>query len=688
MITLDQALELALTHHRAGELRQAEQLYREILQVDPRHVNALHLLGLVTHQVGRSDLAIDLISQAIGIKPDFAEAHNNLAIALKELGRLDQAVASYKRAVDLKPDYLEAHSNLAVALVERGRLEEALASAERALRLKPDFAEAHNNLGMVLRAQGTSERAVASFQEAVRLKPDYAVAQNNLGIILADLGRLEEAEAAIQQAVRLKPDYTEAHNNLGVVLVDLGRMEEAVASYQRAISLKPDYAAAHNNLGIAWLLMGKLQQGWTEYEWRWKCTELTLPPYRQPLWDGSPLEGRTILLQSEQGLGDTLQFIRFAPLVARSGGRVIVVCRRPLARLLASSPDIAAVVGEGEPLPEFAVYAPLLSLPRLLGTTLATVLANVPYLAADPALVTFWQRELSAIDGFRIGIAWQGNPEYRKDRFRSIPLLQFAPLARLEGVKLVSLQKGPGTEQLHGGSRDFPVIDLGSRLDETAGSLMDTAAVMMNLDLVIAADLAIAHLAGALAIPVWTALADIPDWRWLLEREDSPWYPTMRLFRQTQRGDWGSVFERMTGAVRALLPRSDRVPSITVEIAPGELIDRLTILEIKSQRLTDPAQLRNVGVELAALRAAQERALPRSEELRKVTDELRTVNERVWQVEDEIRSCERNGDFGPRFIELARSVYQNNDRRAALKRQINQRLGSELVEEKSYSTDS
>jgi Flp pilus assembly protein TadD len=688
MTTLARALERAVKHHQAGELQQAEQLYREILQVDPNHIDALHLLGLIAHQFGRSDVAIDLISQAIRLKPDFAEAHNNLAIALKELGRLDQAVASYQQAVALKPDYVEAHSNLAVALVEQGRLGEAVASAQRAVRLKPDFPEAHNNLGMALKAQGSAERAVASFQQAVRLKPDYAEAHNNLGVVLADLGRLEEAVAGFQQAVRLKPDYAEAHNNLGVVLADLSRVQEAVACYQRALSLKPDYAAAHNNLGIAWLLMGNFHQGWPEYEWRWKCTELKLPSYRQPLWDGSPLNGRTILLLSEQGLGDTIQFIRFAPLVARSGGRVIVICRRPMARLLAGCPGIAAVVAEGEPLPEFDVYAPLLSLPGLLGTTLATVPAEVPYLTADPAQVDFWHRELSAVEGFRIGIAWQGSPGYRRDRFRSIPLLQFAPLARLQGVNLLSLQKGPGTDQLQGVSCVFPITDLGSRLDETAGAFMDTAAVMMNLDLVIAADVAIAHLTGALGVPVWLALYSPSDWRWLLERDDSPWYPTMRLFRQARPGNWESVFERMATEVRALLPQSDRIPSITVEIAPGELIDKLTILEIKSQRLTDPAQLRNVGVELAALRAAHQQALPPSEELRALTAELRTVNERLWQVEDEIRSCDRNADFGPRFIELARAVYQNNDRRAVLKRRINQRLGSKIVEEKSYLTDS
>jgi hypothetical protein len=288
------------------------------------------------------------------------------------------------------------------------------------------------------------------------------------------------------------------------------------------------------------------------------------------------------------------------------------------------------------------------------------------------------------LTGFRVGIAWQGDPSYRWDRDRSIPLRHFAPLGRVAGVRLISLQKGPGMEQLREVSGLFPVIDLGPRLDESAGAFMDTAAAMKNLDLVITSDTAVAHLAGAMGVPVWLALAFAPEWRWLLEREDSPWYPHMRLFRQSRRGDWEGVFARMAGELRRKIGAAAPL-ELHAPLAPGELIDKITILEIKMERIRDTTKLANVRVELAELAAVHERCLPSSAELAGLTSALKAVNEELWQVEDELRECERAGDFGPRFIQLARSVYQNNDRRAALKRQINEQLGSRLIEEKSYA---
>jgi hypothetical protein len=265
-----------------------------------------------------------------------------------------------------------------------------------------------------------------------------------------------------------------------------------------------------------------------------------------------------------------------------------------------------------------------------------------------------------------------------------MPLAQFAPLAQVPGVTLVSLQKGPGTEQLRQADERLPVTELGSHLDEEAGPFMDTAAVMGNLDLVITTDTAAAHLAGSLGVPVWVALPFAPDWRWLADRADSPWYPTMRLFRQERPGDWAGVFARIAQALRERLAEAPRAGTITVEIAPGELIDKITILEIKQARLTDTDKVANVRRELAALVAARDRSIPRSEELARLTAELKAANEALWDVEDEVRRCERAQDFGPRFIELARSVYRTNDRRAVIKRRINELLGAAFLEEKSY----
>jgi hypothetical protein len=298
-----------------------------------------------------------------------------------------------------------------------------------------------------------------------------------------------------------------------------------------------------------WLLTGDFERGWAEYQWRWKAEQCQWRDFSQPLWDGRPLEGRTILLHAEQGLGDTIQFVRYAALVKQRGGGVVVECPTPLLSLLASCERIDRLMGRGDELPAFDLQAPLLSLPGIFHTSLDTIPADGPYLFADPGLVGRWRQELGGIAGFKIGIAWQGNPKNPDDRNRSIPLSDFEPLAGCSAVRLLSLQKEAGTEQLQKVAGRFPVIDLGSRLDEAAGAFMDTAAVMMNLDLVVTSDTAIAHLAGALGVPVWVAISFVPDWRWLLDRSDSPWYPTMRLFRQTRLGDWAGVFEEIKAAL-------------------------------------------------------------------------------------------------------------------------------------------
>jgi tetratricopeptide (TPR) repeat protein len=724
MLTIAEALDQAVKHHRAGNLPEAEQLYRQVLQVDPHHVDALHLLGVVSNQLGHSEEAVTYISQALRRNPSFAEAygslgnalgrqgrleeavasyrqalrlkpglaevHNNLGNALRAQGRLDEAVASYGQALRLRPDYADAHNNLGVALKEQGRPDEAVASFEQAIRISPRSAEAHNNLGTALMEQGRPEEATASYQQALCLKPNYAEAHNNLGNALQKLGRLEEATASLQQALRLQPDYADAHNNLGVALMEQGRLEEAVVSIQQALRLQPDYAEAHTNLAMTWLRMGNFEQGLREYEWRWRCKQAYMPPLPQPAWDGSALTGRTILLRTEQGLGDTLHFIRYAPLVRQRGATVLVECQEALMPLLASCPGIDRLVPSPvAPTQSFDVQAPLLSLPGLFGTTLATVPADVPYLFADPKLIEQWRQELSTVGGFKIGIAWQGNPKHDRRGLgqRGTSLLQFAPLGRLAGVRLFSLQKGHGAEQLRTLGDLFPVTDLGGQLDECSGAFMETAAVMKALDLVVTTDTSIAHLAGALGVPVWVALPFAAEWRWLRSREDSPWYPTMRLFRQTEPGNWQGVFDRMAAGVRQLIASADSSAPVMVAVSAGELIDKITILEIKSERITDAAKLAHVRAELAALRAARSQALAPSEPLEALTADLRAVNEALWQVEDEIRLCERNGDFGPRFIALARSVYQQNDRRAALKREINTLLGSDLVEEKAYRAD-
>jgi Tfp pilus assembly protein PilF len=554
--------DLGVAFAQQGKAEEAVTSFLQVLQLKPDYAEAHNNLGIVLAQQGKLDEAISHYSQALRLRPDYAEAHNNLGIVFARQGELGQAVASYTQAVRLRPDYAEAHNNLGLALSEQGHWDAAVASHQQALRVWPDYADAHYNLGLVLAKMNQLDEASACYRQALRLKPTYAEAHNNLGVALGNQGRLEESVASFRQALQFKPDYAEAYYNLGLVLVKAGELDEAIACYHEALRLKPDYAEAHKDLALAWLVLGNFEQGWPEYEWRWECPDVDPRPLPQPPWDGAPLAGHRILLHAEQGLGDTLQFIRYAPLVQQRGGKVVVRCQRRLLPLLASCPGIDRLVAWEEAVPDFDVYAPLLGLPGIFGTTLATIPARVPYLAADAQLVEHWRRELDLCstpspsgegsrirEAFKIGIAWQGNPKHKQDRQRSVSLARFEILARLPGVQLFSLQVGPGVEQLR--DQAFPVTDLGSRFD--SASFQDVAAVMTILDLVICVDSALAHLAGALGVPVWVLLPYIPDWRWLLRREDCPWYPSMRLFRQKQTDDWDGVFERVVGTLKQRL---------------------------------------------------------------------------------------------------------------------------------------
>jgi tetratricopeptide (TPR) repeat protein len=529
--------------------------FRDAVHLKPDHAEALTALGVALARQGHLPEAIDTLRRATTAGPTFAKAHLNLGVALAESKKLDEAAASLRRALELKPDYTEAHFNLGNVLSELGKREEAVPHFERVLQLKPDHVDALNNFGLNLVELGRFGTAVIVLKQALRLRPEHVEAWNNLGLALAGQGRFDDAITAYEKTLALNPRHVDAHNNLGSAYKDLGRMEEAVACYQQAIWLQPDNASSHWNRALAWLQMGDFEHGWQEYEWRWRRKNVTLPNYRQPRWDGSPLAGRTILLHAEQGLGDMIQFIRYAPLIAQTGGKVVVACPRSLHRLFSRMEGIDQLVHEGEDLPPFDVHAPLMSLPQLMGTTPASIPARTPYLAAEPDLLEHWRQCFAGSYTFKIGIAWQGNPRHRLDRHRSIGLAKFAPLAAIPNVQMFSLQQGAGTGALKDAARDFPVIEL---FDDPAVPLVDfaeVAAVMHQLDLVVTPDTAIAHLAGALAVPVCVTLAAVADWRWLMQREDTPWYPTMRLFRQTTLGDWVGVFERLADEARVRMHR-------------------------------------------------------------------------------------------------------------------------------------
>jgi tetratricopeptide (TPR) repeat protein len=673
---------LGITLRAQGKPDEAIAAYQQALSLRPSYPDAHNNMGFALASRGRHEAALVCYHQAVRLRPDYFEAHHNLGNTLAELGRPAEAVAAYTRALEIRPDEPRVLKCIGVTLTRDGKLDEAVLAFREALRHRPDFPDAWNDLGIALARQSRHSEAAHAYRQALTYRPNFPEALNNLGNALRCTGGFDESVACYRRALELRPTYADAHNNLGIALAEMGRLDEALTSYNRCLELRPNHVDAHMNRALTWLRKGDYAQGWAEYEWRWRKRALTNRPLIQPAWNGYPLKGRTILLVTEQGLGDAIQFIRYAALLKDQGARVVFECPERLVGLLAQCPGVDQVIPQGAPLPPYDVYAPLLTVPGLVGSSPEAVPSTVPYVRPDPALVEKWRAELDGIRELKVGINWQGNSKYAGDYHRSIPLKHFAPLARVPGVRLFSLQKNEGTEQLR--DAGFEVTDLGGRLDLEAGAFQDTAAVLTCLDLFITSDTAVVHLAGALGVPVWMALSTTPDWRWMVDRDDNPWYPTMRVFRQERFMDWDPVFARVAAELRKLVPATAPTRAVTIETSPGELIDKITILEIKAARITDPAALRNVRAELDALQAAHERTIVGSEELDALTAELRSVNETLWDVEDGIRVCERDGDFGERFVALARSVYQHNDRRAALKRQINLRLGSGLVEEKSY----
>ncbi len=679
---------LGIALRSQGKLDEAIASYQRALALRPTYAEALNNMGFALAHRGKGDAAIVCYQQAARLKADYFEALHNLGNSLSDQGRHDEAVAAYREALRVRPDEPRVLKCMAITLSRREKFDEAAEMLRKALTIRPDFPDAWNDLGITLARQGKHREAIDAYGEAIRYRPNFAEAYNNMGNAMRNVGRFDESLDCYRKALELKPQYADAHNNLGIAYSEMGRFDDAVASYTRCLELRPNHVDAHMNRALTWLRKGDYAQGWAEYEWRWKKRNLSNRPLIQPQWNGFPLEGRTILLVTEQGFGDVLQFVRYAPLLKAQGAKVLLECPERLIRLLQGCPGIDALIPQGAPLPHYDVYAPLLTVPGLTATAVDRIPAPVPYLRPDPALVEKWRAELSGYREFKVAINWQGNPRYAGDYHRSIPLKFFEPLARIPGVRLFSIQKNDGVEQLKQVADRFEVIELGSRLDGESGPFMDTAAVMSCVDLFITSDTAVAHLAGALGVPVWMGLSTTPDWRWLTAREDNPWYPTMRVFRQQSFMDWDPVFDRIAAELRKLVPGTIPTRSVVIEAAPGELIDKITILEIKSERIADGEKLRNVRAELETLRSARDRTIVPSEDLAALTAELRAVNEALWAVEDDLRECERVGDFGPRFVELARSVYKKNDHRAAIKRRINERLGSRIVEEKSYAEHS
>jgi len=609
----------ALTKHRQGDLAAAERAYRRVLERSPEHPGATNLLAAVLLQQGRHAEAVPLLQRLLQQHPDLPDAHNSLGIALKALNRPAEAAACFHKAVELDPSYPQAWYNLGVVLTEAGRPAEAEACLRRAAGLRPDDPDARWRLAGVLCQQQKWAEAEAEYRRMLERRPDHLDALVNLAVVLVHQERLEEASECFHRVLQLRPNYAEVHsnlayvaerqgrldeslrharkavelnpnvasnwNNLGVALRELHRLDEAAQAFQRALQADPAFALAEFNLATTWLLAGDYKRGWPGYERRYEAVGQRPPQLDRPRWRGEPRPGQTLLVYTDQGAGDAIQFVRFLPLAKRrSQARILLRCPAALHRLFrtAAGADqvlVAEPSGEraaagtatgherslsaGGTVPSevaFECHVPLSSLPVVLNVSEPEIRPDEPYLAAPPLSEPLRQLLDDVPAGtLRVGLVWQGNPAQDRDRVRSVRLSTLLPLADVPGVTFFSLQVGAGREQLAELADRWPLVDLAEHLHDFA----DTAAVLAKLDFLVTVDTAAAHLAGALGRPAWVLLCHTPDWRWLLDRDDSPWYPSLRLFRQPKRGDWAAVVEAVREELKRLAEqtRSERSES-------------------------------------------------------------------------------------------------------------------------------
>lgn len=580
----------ALALHQAGRLEDADQIYRNILEQDPTHGAALHLSGLVNYEQGRFSEALSLVARALKANPKSADVlidysvilqaldrseealaqfdqllnrcpedarlHYNRGNTLKRLARYDDALASYDRAIELAPDLVVAHQNRAATLVALNRNEEALADYDRVLELLVDPADRVSLLvdrSRVLSRLKRYEEAWEDCEKALERSPDSAEALTQRGAILTEVGRPDEALVQYEHALRVAPDLIGAHLNKGNALGALNRLDEALLSYAEVQARKPEHADANFNEALVRLCLGDFKAGWPKYEYRWMRERYAAarPTYPRPMWTGKEdVRGKTVLLCAEQGFGDAIQFSRYATIVAALGAKILIGVHRPLVEVLATVPGVAQVIADGDELPNFDLYCSLLSLPLAFGTEPATIPANIPYIRASQDRIAKWRDRMSANNRLRVGICWAGTGEHSNNRNRSMTLEIFAALLAIPGIDFVSVQKDVSDIEA-AILQHFNVTQLGQEFKDFS----DTAAVLAMLDVVISVDTSVAHLAGAMGKAAAVLIPFAPDWRWMLHRTDSPWYPTMRLYRQSRISDWNEPIERIHRELSAVASR-------------------------------------------------------------------------------------------------------------------------------------
>jgi Flp pilus assembly protein TadD len=548
MISIEELMRQGMEHHRNNRMNEAEAAFRQVLTRQPNHADALYYLGAVYFARKDNKGATDLIMRAIQINPNEPLYHGNIGVLFATQGHMEDAIKAMKRCVQLMPNYPDGYLNLGSALFQTGKLDEAIIAYKKALEQNPRHFDAANGLARIYKKQNNMEECIAAYKLCTEIRPQAPENWLNLGWALGRVQRFDDAAEAYRKATELKPDYSDGFSGLSYSLQNAGRLDEAIVAASKAVELEPHRPVLHGNLGMLLLLKGNFEEGWPEYEWRCQTREWSRDPARErfnhPRWDGSELGGKRILLHPEQGFGDTIHFVRYASLIAQRGGKVIVECYPPLDRLLKTVPGVEQVVVCGTPLPEFDVQSSMMTLPLIFNTRLETIPANIPYISAAPEDVEKWRARFAQAQkkGLKVGLAWAGQPKHENDKERSIPLMDLAPLASAPGVHFYSLQKEFGGDQAQNPPPGMRLIDWTEDIHDFA----DTAAMMMSLDLIITVDTAIAHLAGALGRPTWVMVPSSPDWRWMTGRSDTPWYPTLRLFRKPGLRQWAPTVQQIS----------------------------------------------------------------------------------------------------------------------------------------------
>jgi len=549
-----QELERALGLHQQGQLRAAEKAYLAVLGLDPRQFEAMHGLGVLYMQNGSIERSEMQLRLALQFDPDNVAANHDHGVTLRSLGRFADAVASFDKSIAKAPGNALAHFNRATALLSSDRTDEAIAGFGRAILLEAGFAVAYCQRGNALLQVGRARDALDDFDQAIALNPNFAEAILNRANTLRELDRTEEAVPAYRKATALRPDHPQAYHNLGLALQDLGRFDEASASYNRAIFVQPRFHESIKARGTLELLLGKMQQGFSDFEHRLRPEDLSAHPALRaiPAWSGEGLAGKSIVVYSDGSMGDLVQFCRYLPRLLAVTADVALLAPARFHKILAMESIGVRSLSSLASGDKFDVRCELMSLPFLFKTDIDTVPRVITHLMPDASLLAKWRARLPR-DTFNVGICWQGNPTRDIDHGRSVPLSQFRPLMQIPGVRFFSLQKDHGVEQLQELPESMRVESFGPEFDGDGDAFMDTAAIMTSLDLIVTSDTAVAHLAAALGRPTWVALKYVPEWRWLLNRADSPWYPAVRLFRQSAPGQWAPVFTEIANALGEIL---------------------------------------------------------------------------------------------------------------------------------------